>query len=296
MRNRDVKQNVNRIFLRNNQNGSQVRYYYFQSSSQIKSYNNSTTSNTYIPLTMPLHEHLEEKRRRSIHQLNETKSCHICQSTCPRRSHSRFQEMMTTTTATTINNYNDDIVDRMVVDNELDYYCDDNITKLTPADALPASSSSSSSSSTMNCGWNNPINPTITNDVASVTTTHPPPTMQTCQCHNDATTHHNWPYSLRVCQACIADDATMGRIRICGICGVVACDENCGLEMVECSDQVGWNNAGESQRYHDVACFILDVNNIYIMYRIIMVYVLYCFFNVLFIILTSSLDLILLVD
>lgn len=46
---------------------------------------------------------------------------------------------------------------------------------------------------------------------------------------------------------CIKDDATSltGRIRHCGICGVVACDEDCGVELVECTDVEGWNNAGE---------------------------------------------------
>ena len=43
---------------------------------------------------------------------------------------------------------------------------------------------------------------------------------------------------------CIADDCTTGRIRNCGICGAVACDENCGVEMAECTDNEGWNNMG----------------------------------------------------
>lgn len=43
---------------------------------------------------------------------------------------------------------------------------------------------------------------------------------------------------------CIADDCTTGRIRNCGICGAVACDENCGGEMAECTDNEGWNNMG----------------------------------------------------
>jgi hypothetical protein len=66
--------------------------------------------------------------------------------------------------------------------------------------------------------------------------------MRTCGC-----TGSTWPYSLRVCDMCIKDDAASltGRVRHCGICGVVACDEDCGVELVECTDVESWNNAGE---------------------------------------------------
>ena len=47
-----------------------------------------------------------------------------------------------------------------------------------------------------------------------------------------------------MCDKCIEDDAGIGRIRNCGICGTVACDENCGAELLECSDCSSWNNAG----------------------------------------------------
>lgn len=51
---------------------------------------------------------------------------------------------------------------------------------------------------------------------------------------------YNNPYNksqqLRVCDRCIQDDKGIGRIRNCGICGVVACDENCGAELLECTD------------------------------------------------------------
>jgi hypothetical protein len=66
--------------------------------------------------------------------------------------------------------------------------------------------------------------------------------MRTCGCYGST-----WPYSLRVCDMCIKDDAASltGRVRHCGICGVVACDEDCGVELVECTDVESWNNAGE---------------------------------------------------
>lgn len=73
--------------------------------------------------------------------------------------------------------------------------------------------------------------------------------MRTCGCAGS-----NWPYSLRVCDMCVKDDAASltGRVRHCGICGVVACDEDCGVELVECTDVESWNNAGEF-----LYCFIL---------------------------------------
>ena len=49
---------------------------------------------------------------------------------------------------------------------------------------------------------------------------------------------------IRVCDKCIEDDKCIGRIRNCGICGAVACDENCGTELLECTDCAEWNNAG----------------------------------------------------
>ena len=47
-----------------------------------------------------------------------------------------------------------------------------------------------------------------------------------------------------MCDKCIEDDAGIGRVRSCGICGAVACDENCGAELLECTDRAEWNNAG----------------------------------------------------
>ena len=48
---------------------------------------------------------------------------------------------------------------------------------------------------------------------------------------------------IRVCEMCVLDDALTGRIRNCGLCGIVACDENC-VELVECTDDEEWNNKG----------------------------------------------------
>jgi len=64
--------------------------------------------------------------------------------------------------------------------------------------------------------------------------------MRSCMCYGNS----SWPYPLKVCEMCIADDLTTGRIRSCAICDVVACDENCGVELVEATDHDAWNNAG----------------------------------------------------
>lgn len=62
--------------------------------------------------------------------------------------------------------------------------------------------------------------------------------MRTCACFGTPPADPNyWPYSLRVCDKCIQDDKGIGRIRNCGICGIIACDENCGPELVECTDE-----------------------------------------------------------
>ena len=69
--------------------------------------------------------------------------------------------------------------------------------------------------------------------------------MRSCACFGQSKSDPDyWPYSLRCCEMCIADDCTTGRVRSCGICGAVACDENCGVELVECTDDPEWNNMG----------------------------------------------------
>lgn len=81
-------------------------------------------------------------------------------------------------------------------------------------------------------------------------TRRPPPInapMRTCSCYGTPPSDPNyWPYSIKVCEACISDDVEIGRIRYCGICGVVACDEYCGVKLVECTDEEEWNNKGGS--------------------------------------------------
>ena len=124
---------------------------------------------------MPLHEYLETKRRQNIRELNATKACHICGSSC--RHSGGLSRLIA-------NHTNDD-----------DDHDEDEVAG-----------------------------------------------MRTCGCNGST-----WPYSLRVCDMCIKDDAASltGRVRHCGICGVVACDEDCGVELVECTDVESWNNAGE---------------------------------------------------
>jgi len=152
---------------------------------------------------MPLHEYLEEKRRRNIAQLNASGACHICGSTC--RNTRGFRHFL---------------------DHESTAAVETTDTKSGGADTGAAVD-----------GGNYSENSIV-----------PPPNiaaMRMCACFGQSTDDPDyWPYSLRVCEKCIEDDAGIGRIRSCGVCGTVACDENCGAELLECTDCAEWNNAG----------------------------------------------------
>jgi len=67
--------------------------------------------------------------------------------------------------------------------------------------------------------------------------------MRMCACFQRPNNRNHNSVPLRVCEMCIQDDAGTGRIRCCGLCGIVACDENC-VELVECTDAEEWNNEG----------------------------------------------------
>lgn len=67
--------------------------------------------------------------------------------------------------------------------------------------------------------------------------------MRMCACFQRPSNRNHDSIPLRVCEMCIADDVLTGRIRCCGLCGIVACDENC-VELVECTDNEEWNNEG----------------------------------------------------
>lgn len=153
---------------------------------------------------MPLHEYLESKRRANIHTLNVTGACHICGSTC-RHSHGFNAAMLSLGTSSSC------CVNRDTDDNGGSCWGDGS-------------------------GNYNELSMVRPPNVAA---------MRVCACYGNSPTHDDhWPYSLRVCDRCIEDDAGIGRIRTCGVCGVVACDENCGPELLECTDTPEWNNAG----------------------------------------------------
>lgn len=85
--------------------------------------------------------------------------------------------------------------------------------------------------------------------------------MRVCACFNQSESDPDyWPYSLRVCEKCIENDCTTGRVRNCGICGAVACDENCGVEMAECTDnefllQAGCLECREKECFSEIDIF-----------------------------------------
>ena len=169
---------------------------------------------------MPLHDNLEKKRRQNISQLKASGGCHICGSTC-RTSHLNSLNGGIDNGVNDGNAFSSRFVD-----------ADESGEHEREHDAATANGSIVNNNSN-----NNPKN----------NNNNPSPTpMKTCSCFGIPPSDPNyWPYSLRVCTFCILDDVATGRIRCCGICGVVACDENCGAELVECTDSEEWNNAGE---------------------------------------------------
>jgi len=62
--------------------------------------------------------------------------------------------------------------------------------------------------------------------------------MRVCSCFDQEADDPDYsPYSIRVCEMCIRNDVNIGRIIHCGMCGVVACDEDCGPVMYECTGE-----------------------------------------------------------
>ena len=156
---------------------------------------------------MTLHENLERKRREDIRSLNKAECCHLCRCASGTRSYRRF------------------------VGDEDHVSASDGDAK--SSSAAPASSASAAAASII------PAPPSS----LSLRPDSSEPAMRTCMCYGNVP---DWPYGLRVCEMCIADDlkSCTGRIRCCGICGVVACDEDCGVELVEVTDREEWENAG----------------------------------------------------
>eukprot|EP00581_Thalassiosira_minuscula_P012856 CAMPEP_0183717738 /NCGR_PEP_ID=MMETSP0737-20130205/11251_1 /TAXON_ID=385413 /ORGANISM="Thalassiosira miniscula, Strain CCMP1093" /LENGTH=744 /DNA_ID=CAMNT_0025947215 /DNA_START=49 /DNA_END=2283 /DNA_ORIENTATION=+ len=173
---------------------------------------------------MPLHEYLEQKRRKKIHELNRTGACHICECTVT-RSFRRFVG-------------NDDTNDggggNTNVDNP---FCGESMVEDEDEGDI---------------SWNSlPLYPALQSPLSLLSQQHPLP-MRTCMCHGSSSfssssssnEQNPWPYSLRVCEMCLLDDRPHGRIRSCAVCGVVACDEYCGTQLVEATDRDAWNQAG----------------------------------------------------
>mmetsp|Transcript_3402 Transcript_3402/g.6542 ORF Transcript_3402/g.6542 Transcript_3402/m.6542 type:complete len:655 (-) Transcript_3402:147-2111(-) len=162
---------------------------------------------------MPMHENLERKRRQNIAKYHASGACHLCECTSGSRSFCRF------ISDDEINNNNDDTIDRTENQQEDEEDSESFATTANEADAPPSNS----------------------NDALHQADANDPPPMRSCMCYGNS----DWPYPLRVCEMCIADDLTTGRIRHCAICNVVACDEDCGaVELVEVTDREEWNNAG----------------------------------------------------
>ena len=164
---------------------------------------------------MPLHDNLERKRRENIAELNASGVCHLCKTTSGSRSYQSFVGNDDDGEAT--NNYSN------LFDNASNNHQD--------LPQSPAADNNSSNSTT------------LTTTSSTTSEEDAPQPMRTCMCYGNT---KSWPYGLKVCEVCIKDDVNSctGRIRHCGICGVIACDENCGTELVECTDKEEWEQRG----------------------------------------------------
>ena len=156
-----------------------------------------------------LHDNLERKRRQHIVELNRTGGCHLCGCTTGSRS---FRHFVGSTDGDEQHQQRDE---QQHVDDQQQSHIDGRLQDDVPQD------------------------PDIVTTYGAPSNNSTP--MRTCMCYGNTT---SWPFSLKVCEMCIADDVHTGRIRTCGICGVVACDENCGVELIEVTDKDEWTNAG----------------------------------------------------
>jgi hypothetical protein len=174
-------------------------------------------------MTTP-HENLETKRRRNIVELNRSGACHICGCTSGSRSYRRFVG-------------NDDDDDDRVDHRDRDRKEEGGSTvggEIVAAAAITAAAAADDDD----------------DDDDDLPPREIP--MRTCMCHGNGggqSSGSSRPFPLRVCEMCVADDAmsVTGRVRHCGICGVVACDDYCGVNgvsLVEVTDREEWNNAG----------------------------------------------------
>jgi len=170
---------------------------------------------------MPMHENLERKRRENVAKYHASGACHLCECTSGSRSYCRF------ISDDEINN-DDDTMNRTENRQE-----DEDDSKSFASTANEAETPPSNSKDALQQADD-------AHNASNASNADVPP-MRSCMCYGNST----WPYPLKVCEMCIADDLTTGRIRHCAICNVVACDEYCGaVELVEATDREGWNNAG----------------------------------------------------
>ena len=192
---------------------------------------------------MPLHEYLEQKRRDNIKQLNATGACHICGSTC--RNSRGFNHFMDNN----VEQQNNSNSNNATMGSGGNFHNENSMVRPPNLAAMR----------TCACFGISPSDPDywpysvsclvhIISCVCKKIVVHRGQyyTHKPYESFPPYTTHTYKPIyvQLRVCDRCIEDDKGIGRIRNCGICGTVACDENCGAELIECTNCESWNNAG----------------------------------------------------
>lgn len=188
---------------------------------------------------MSPHSNLETKRQQNIVDLLLKGGCHLCGCTSGSRSYRRFVG----------------INDEMMVDNhaeenspnsEIRAFSTFHPPLLNPPHCAYLGADVRLHSSSSNDMNNNNKIVDKASLIANESHELEIPPMRSCMCNGNSTPG---PFPLKVCEMCISDDARSGtgRIRTCGICGVVACTEDCSvhdIKLLEVTDRDEWNNAG----------------------------------------------------
>ena len=182
---------------------------------------------------MSPHSNLETKRQQNIVELLLKGGCHLCGCTSGSRSYRRFVGINDETTTD----------DHHAEENN----CNSEIRPFSayhPPLLNPPHCTYLEADVRLHNSSNNII---IDNSTLIANESHELEIpMRTCMCYGNSTPG---PFPLKVCEMCISDDTRSGtgRIRTCGICGVVACTEDCSVhdvKLLEVTDRDEWNNAG----------------------------------------------------
>lgn len=194
-----------------------------------------TAHGTTCPYSMSPHSNLETKRQQNIVGLLLKGGCHLCGCTSGSRSYRHFVGI---NDETTTGNH----AEEYSLNSEIRAFSAYHLPLLNPPHCtyLEADVRLHNRNANDNSNVENKAS-LITNESHELEIP-----MRSCMCNGNSIPG---PFPLKVCEMCISDDARSGtgRIRTCGICGVVACTEDCSVhdvKLLEVTDRDEWNNAG----------------------------------------------------